>query len=185
MKTSETIYFHDPHSWVVECWLFTLSSLIIMFTHLCYMMQYLMDLEYKNLMWGSVVDGLFQPKGWPLRLCQGSAQHGYPKGWKHPSTREPPYWILFLAQHHRKIEMHLFFSCVFPKLWPKFFLLISVLLLSYMRQEDCIAGCRPLIMYLTLRKSTSTFIQKKRPKFNQKKKVYDASFFFFVFFYQS
>ena len=47
----------------------------------------------KNPLWGYVVDGRFQPEGWPCwvepRLCRGSARHGHPEGWKRPSTTEP------------------------------------------------------------------------------------------------
>ena len=50
-------------------------------------------LKKKNPIWGSVVDGRFQPEGWRCwvepRHSLGSTQHSHPSGWKRPSTIEP------------------------------------------------------------------------------------------------
>ena len=42
----------------------------------------------------------------------GSAQHGHPEGWKRPFTTEPHIDFFCLAQHHRKIKLHL---CSLPE----------------------------------------------------------------------
>ena len=64
----------------------------------------------KNLIWGSVVDGRFQPSGVTvlsrtLRLLWhslGSAQHGHPSSWKCPSTTEPHIRFLYYSFEKRK-----------------------------------------------------------------------------------
>ena len=64
-------------------------------------------MEYKNLIWGSVLDGSFQPKGWPCwaepRLRRGSAQHGHPEGWKLPSRKEHHFRFFFLHNNPQNL----------------------------------------------------------------------------------
>ena len=63
---------------------------------------------YKKLIWGSIVDGRFQPEGWPYwaepRLRRGSAQHGHSEGLKRPSTTEPHIGFFFL--HNTTEKLH-------------------------------------------------------------------------------
>ena len=67
-----------------------------------------MGANYKNLISGTAVDGRFQPEGWPCwaepRLRRGSAQHGHPKGWKRPSTTDPPIVFFFLHNATEKLD---------------------------------------------------------------------------------
>ena len=85
--------FNDDRSWFV--WL-NLETI------------HITGMYYKNLIRGTVLDGHFQPKGWPCwaepRLCRGPAQHSHSEGWKCPSTTELHIGFFFLHNTTEKLK---------------------------------------------------------------------------------